>query len=477
MVLNQSSSPLALAGFWPMRVLSVLSLGTALFGSRSAAAAESAAAEASGSASLGGGAGQATSESRWIDRWPAEAGLGELSIYGGLFLLNNKHELFQPQADAPSQGFRELQRFSPSFGVRLGYYPRRMFGLEAEGGAMPSSTDDDDAHSAIIWAARLHAVLQFGRKSIVPFIFAGPGVLGVASDPDAVGNDVDPALDFGAGLKFNLSRRAQIRVDVRDVLTHGRGVSEALNAHNLEATLSLGLVLGRRPAPAPLPSEPEPQPPSDRDGDGFLDDEDDCPDEPETINTFEDEDGCPESDRDGDGFWDRPEQDQCPDEAGVAPDGCPIPDTDGDGVLDPDDDCVDEPETVNGFQDKDGCPDEVPKEVEKFTGVIKGIYFENNKDTITPNSETVLRQALDVLRRFDSVRVEISGHTDARGSHEHNLDLSQRRAESVRNFLVDHGIDASRIETVGHGPDQPIDTNDTSRGRAKNRRIEFRLLK
>ncbi|TPV96595.1 MAG: hypothetical protein B7733_03915, partial [Myxococcales bacterium FL481] len=123
---------------------SLFSLCVSLLAARSVLAAEpSPSAQASGSVSLDGATGgkaraDAKADTPWIDRWPAESGIGELSVYGGLFRLNKEHELFQPQVDAEDQGFRNLQRLSPSFGGRLGYYPRRMFGLEAEGGAMPS---------------------------------------------------------------------------------------------------------------------------------------------------------------------------------------------------------------------------------------------------------------------------------------------------------------------------------------------------
>ncbi|MFO7566348.1 MAG: OmpA family protein [Enhygromyxa sp.] len=73
--------------------------------------------------------------------------------------------------------------------------------------------------------------------------------------------------------------------------------------------------------------------------------------------------------------------------------------------------------------------------------------------------------------------VEISGHTDNKGDHDRNVDLSRRRAESVKRYLVEHGVDEARIETVGHGPDKPIDSNDTKAGRANNRRIEFEIIR
>src|SRR5690606_14928989 len=106
----------------------------------------------------------------------------------------------------------------------------------------------------------------------------------------------------------------------------------------------------------------------DSDHDGIPDPNDHCPYEPGA-----DEQGCPDRDPDSDGV--PLPCDLCPNERGQAPDGCPIRDADGDGVLDDVDQCKDQPETKNGFDDQDGCPDEVPEEVKKFTGAIKGIQF------------------------------------------------------------------------------------------------------
>ncbi|MCA9714871.1 MAG: von Willebrand factor type A domain-containing protein, partial [Myxococcales bacterium] len=83
-------------------------------------------------------------------------------------------------------------------------------------------------------------------------------------------------------------------------------------------------------------------------------------------------------DDDGDGVLDA--ADRCPDEPGVAPDGCPIPDTDGDGILDPDDQCVSQPELFNGYEDEDGCPDEIPSRLARFTGAIRGVHFDADGD-------------------------------------------------------------------------------------------------
>ena len=88
----------------------------------------------------------------------------------------------------------------------------------------------------------------------------------------------------------------------------------------------------------------------------------------------------------------------------------------------------------------------------------------------------MLDSAVKVLGDYKEIRIEIIGHTDDVGGREYNLELSRRRAASVRTYLVEHGLDASRISTRGAGPDEPISDNSTGRGRAENRRIEFKVI-
>jgi OOP family OmpA-OmpF porin len=208
---------------------------------------------------------------------------------------------------------------------------------------------------------------------------------------------------------------------------------------------------------------------SDRDEDTITDFYDECPDE-----FGEGEDGCPVNrDSDKDGIKDK--NDRCPKEWGDGPDGCPIPDKDGDGILDPNDRCEDEPEVFNGIDDTDGCPDELPEEVKKFEGVLKGIYFDTGKSTIRSKSKPVLQKVVDLLEKYPELRVEISGHTDSVGSAEDNVALSQARADAVKAWLVEKGIEESRVSTRGAGPNEPIADNKSKKGRAKNRRIEFKV--
>ena len=162
--------------------------------------------------------------------------------------------------------------------------------------------------------------------------------------------------------------------------------------------------------------------------------------------------------------------------AGIPPDGCPDPDPDKDGVVGDADQCPAKPETKNGFEDADGCPDEIPEEVKKFTGVIEGIEFDFAKATIRPTSFPVIDEAVKVLQTYPSLRLRISGHTDSVGSEERNKQLSQDRAQAVADYLTEKGVAADRLEVIGRGPDKPVADNDTPAGRQQNRRIEFEVI-
>ena len=109
--------------------------------------------------------------------------------------------------------------------------------------------------------------------------------------------------------------------------------------------------------------------------------------------------------------------------------------------------------------------------------ILEGVTFESNKTIITPESAQILRSALKTLTTYPDIQVEISGHTDNVGSKKSNTKLSQKRAEAVRDWLIERGIDPARIIAKGYGPDQPIAPNDTPDNKRKNRRIEFKRIK
>lgn len=108
---------------------------------------------------------------------------------------------------------------------------------------------------------------------------------------------------------------------------------------------------------------------------------------------------------------------------------------------------------------------------------LKNIYFDFNKATLKPESFQELNKVVDFLNRNTKVEIEISGHTDAIGTDESNLKLSQGRSQAVVDYLIGQGISASRLVAKGYGEGRPIDTNDTDEGRANNRRVEFTVTK
>jgi len=122
---------------------------------------------------------------------------------------------------------------------------------------------------------------------------------------------------------------------------------------------------------------------------------------------------------------------------------------------------------------------DVPKSNEAAVSsnwVLFGVNFDVNKSTIKPESYPILEHAVSVLKDNSDIKVEIQGHTDGDASAAYNMKLSQKRAEAVKAYLVEHGIDASRLSTVGYGKTKPIADNNTAEGKAKNRRIEFKVL-
>ena len=108
---------------------------------------------------------------------------------------------------------------------------------------------------------------------------------------------------------------------------------------------------------------------------------------------------------------------------------------------------------------------------------LKNIYFDFDKTTLKNESFTELNKVVDFLKSNPSVEIEISGHTDSKGSDDYNASLSQGRSEEVVNYIISQGIDSYRLTAHGYGEAKPIDTNDSEEGRANNRRVEFTVMK
>ncbi|MDP4277557.1 MAG: OmpA family protein, partial [Bacteroidota bacterium] len=209
--------------------------------------------------------------------------------------------------------------------------------------------------------------------------------------------------------------------------------------------------------------------PIDTDADGVADYLDKCPNTQKGIKV--DTKGCP-LDSDGDGVPDY--LDKCADTpkgATVDAFGCPV-DTDKDGVPDYLDKCP----TVPGIAANKGCP-EIKAETKKvFAQALQGIQFESGKDVIKKMSFPILNKVVAVMKDNPSYNLEINGHTDNTGDAATNLMLSQKRADAVKNYLVMKGINGTRLTAKGYGQTMPVADNATVKGRAQNRRVEFKVL-
>ena len=253
--------------------------------------------------------------------------------------------------------------------------------------------------------------------------------------------------------------------------------------------------------------------PNDKDGDGILDDVDQCPLDPEDFEGFEDKDGCPDKDNDKDGIEDA--NDLCmfvPEDVDTFADedGCPDLDNDGDGIADLNDQCPKKPEDYDNFQDEDGCPDsdndndqiadildECPNEPETYNNnqdedgcpdkkalaqidgdkikLNQKVFFKLAKWDILPQSFPLLDEVAGILEENQKISIRIEGHTDSQGSDSYNRKLSDKRAGSVRRYLMGKGISGSRMESIGYGESRPIEDNSTDSGRAANRRVEIHI--
>lgn len=299
--------------------------------------------------------------------------------------------------------------------------------------------------------------------------------------------------DIGVGYEYSVIKPLQIGLFARFTYVLAGSVEGSESDAYLTAGVSFSIEIGGRTAAL------------DTDGDGLSDERETNQHNTDPNDPDSDDDGLNDGvevegetdprnpDSDGDELQDGREDanhdgTRQPDESdprvadtdrGGVPDGWEVQhersptnraddDNDQDRVVDHRDACLD---TARGVRvDPRGCA------ILERELVLEGIEFDVDSATIRPASFPILTRAIAILRDNPDVRVQIQGHTDNTGRASRNRQLSQERAESVRQYLVEHGIPEARLEARGYGPSRPRAPNDTEEGRARNRRIEFHRL-
>ena len=405
-------------------------------------------------------------------------------------------------------------------GGRLAWQSKSWIGIEAAGGFSPTAEDVPNGRDFDWMHASGNLVLSPAKgRWGGPFLFVGGGWTRLK--PGAGPSTETGTIEFGGGLKLWMTDNVGLRFEARDVSFKPLSNTAASDQlHNVILGAGLTFALGGTPRDTDGDGVPDKRDrcpgtpkgakvdatgcPLDTDGDGVYDGIDQCEGTPKGATV--DVRGCP-SDADGDGVFDGIDQcadtpkgatvdakgcpsdsdgdavldgiDQCPNTpkgAVVDDKGCPK-DSDGDGVFDGIDQC---PDTPAGLKvDAKGCPIEITeRETELLdTGMIRlqNVNFETNKADILPESYSTLDVVGMLLSKWGQLKLEIGGHTDARGSMVKNQKLSEARAESVRSYLTTKftTLDPAAFTVKGYGKTKPIVPNTNELNWAKNRRVEF----
>ena len=352
-----------------------------------------------------------------------KAGGVELSPFAG-------YNFFEPRQNLEN---------SPVFGGRIGYDITKHVGVEATGQFTRSKVDDrsktftregeftspiNDVDISMYHLNLLYHFMPEGKFN--PFVTAGYGIAHYS--PKINSKEVMSMVDFGVGAKYWVAENVALRVDVRDNMIFDDQV------HNIETTAGVVFRFGGtsnsakdKAAAAAPDQEAQAAQPVDSDHDGVPDTLDRCP-------------GTP---------------------GGVAVDahGCPI-DSDGDGVPDYLDQCPNTPAGV--AVDSKGCPiaavQALPAAVQPKVMVLsfEDVHFDFNQSTLKPEAKAILKRNIQLLNENPQAQIRIAGYTSASGTEEYNQKLSERRATSVREYLVSEGlIESSRLSTIGYGETHP----------------------
>ena len=448
----------------------------------------------------------------------ARAGAEPLGSHGYLVPFGG-YTIFD--SDSVGGGLAPGLQDRPYFGARVGYRFHRRVSLELAGGYTPTHETSllrrevDFLHAA----ADLRLTPIGGR--VQPFLLVGGGANRLKPNP---GLSVDQGFaGVGAGVDLWFNDAVGLRAEARNLMWLGKDALTEVRTHTLILGAGLTFALGARSRDTDGDGVPDRKDacagtvagarvdslgcPTDRDGDKVFDGLDQCEGTPRGCTV--DAKGCP-TDADGDGVCDG--ADTCADTpkgATVDATGCPK-DSDGDGVLDGLDQCPDTPKgctvddkgcpsdgdadglcdgldkcpgTSPGLKvDAEGCPIElVEKETELLdTGMIRlqNINFETNKTTLLPESFPTLDIVGQVLGKWPELRIEVGGHTDARGSDTHNQRLSEGRANAVLTYLTQKfpTLKPEQFSVRGYGEGRPLVPNTSALNWAKNRRVEFVVL-
>ncbi len=443
----------------------------------------------------------------------ADGGLS-VGVFGGA--------LFTPQLDV----LGDTLVVSP----RIGYWVNDTVALELDASITPIGETQEGANGTFGYFSVLPAVNLVGRVfqdqpvNLILNFGVGPFIKSVDDDGALGLPGGSPDIDFGGisgpGIMVPIGPIA-LRTEYRWILSIGADSYDNRGASFIYGQWTAGLQY--------LPTGPR-----DSDKDGIADEDDACPEKPEDLDEYQDIDGCPDPDNDGDNVADIHETcDNEPEDLDgfEDSDGCPDPDNDGDEILDGADRCPNEPGTqatggcpdadedgvadaqdecpaAAGFAEAFGCPDEdddhVPDyrddcpdvaapdgiDARRSDGCSRKAYITSDRIVITEpvsfstgravlrrSASAVLDDVVSVLERVDGItQLQVEGHTDSRGEDDANMELSQRRAEAVVEYLVSKGVSAERLIAKGFGEEKAVADNETAEGRAANERIEFNIV-